>query len=243
MLRIISFILAIAVFASCKTIHNLAAKDNSGSKRTTESPKTKQNGNVVFIDNIEVTPGNTVTSRQSPNTTQAKRKKEDYVSNAVLKENNAFGNIENADALQLKYSVMLDASVEKLGNVAMLKSIDDWWATKYCYGGDSKSCIDCSAFTRTVIKDVYSIELPRTAKEQFEFSQKIEVEELKEGDLVFFQTTGRSISHVGIYLMNNKFVHAAVSQGVSISDLNDVYWKTRYRGAGRITKEETPIKP
>jgi lipoprotein Spr len=84
------------------------------------------------------------------------------------------------------------------------------------------------------MKDVYNVDLSRTAQEQFDNSQHIEMEDLQEGDLVFFQTTGRKISHVGIYLFNNKFVHAAASQGVSVSDLNDTYWRSRYRGAGRM---------
>ena len=61
-------------------------------------------------------------------------------------------------------------------------------------------------------------------------------EELRPGDLVFFNTSGRDISHVGVYLLNNKFVHAATSGGVMISDLNEKYWQPRFRGAGRVTK-------
>ena len=59
---------------------------------------------------------------------------------------------------------------------------------------------------------------------------------MQEGDLVFFQTTGRTISHVGVYLANNKFTHASTSGGVMISDLNEDYWKKRFRAAGRVKK-------
>jgi hypothetical protein len=143
--------------------------------------------------------------------------------------------------LQLKYAIVFDATVERLTNLAMLRSIDKWWGTRYCLGGNSESCVDCSAFTMAIMKDVYSLSLPRTAQEQYNASTRIETEELKEGDLVFFYTSGRRISHVGIYIMNNKFVHAAASQGVSVSDLNDTYWKARYRGAGRIVSAKNDL--
>jgi cell wall-associated NlpC family hydrolase len=78
---------------------------------------------------------------------------------------------------------------------------------------------------------------PRTSQEQFNSCEKIELEDLREGDLVFFNTAGSDVSHVGVYLLNNKFVHAATSGGVMISDLNEKYWQPRFRGAGRVTKE------
>ena len=101
-------------------------------------------------------------------------------------------------------------------------------------GGSTKNCIDCSAFTQMIMQNVYNINIPRTAQEQYNSSQQINTEDLTEGDLVFFYTSGsRDITHAGIYLLNNKFVHAATSGGVMVSDLNDIYWKPRYRGAGR----------
>jgi cell wall-associated NlpC family hydrolase len=86
------------------------------------------------------------------------------------------------------------------------------------------------------MRDVYQQSLPRTAQEQYNAAEKVELEDLREGDLVFFNTSGKDISHVGVYLLNNKFVHAATSGGVMISDLNDVYWQPKYRGAGRMAK-------
>jgi cell wall-associated NlpC family hydrolase len=142
--------------------------------------------------------------------------------------------IETANALQLKYAVVMDVTVEMLTNMALLQAIDRWWGTKYCLGGITDSCIDCSGFTQNIMRDVYRQNLPRTAQEQFNLAQKIELEDMKEGDLVFFNTVGKDISHVGVYLMNNKFVHASTSGGVTISDLNDTYWQPKFRGVGRI---------
>jgi cell wall-associated NlpC family hydrolase len=239
MVRAVLSILLISAFASCNTIHNLAAKDDSSEK---SQPKSRKNGQVVFIDNITVTPGGSVTSNQNSRTSSSKNTSSTTISHIEPnKEFSSGSTIESADQLQLKYAIVFDATVERLTNLAMLRSIDKWWGTRYCLGGNSESCVDCSAFTMAIMKDVYSLSLPRTAQEQYNASTRIETEELKEGDLVFFYTSGRRISHVGIYIMNNKFVHAAASQGVSVSDLNDTYWKARYRGAGRIVSAKNDL--
>jgi cell wall-associated NlpC family hydrolase len=223
-------IFVIGALTSCRTIHNLASKDTSTGK---VQPKTRQKGDVVFLNNITVTPGTTVTSKQD-----TKPGNTNVVNVSYVEPNKeiAPSTIESADALQLKYAIVFDATVEKMTDTIMLRSIDQWWGTRYCLGGNSKNCVDCSAFTKSVLKDVYGVDLPRTAHEQYGATQRIEPEELQEGDLVFFYTSGRRISHVGIYIMNNKFVHASASQGVTVSDLNDPYWKDRYRGAGRVIK-------
>jgi lipoprotein Spr len=212
-------------------VQKITAKDNSVSKSTKKANRRE----VKFIDNIEVTPGNVVTSKHKTATAK-------HVSNENGKstgEDAVRTNIEKADWLQLKYAVMLDASVERLNNVSLLQKMEEWWGTKYCMGGNTKNCIDCSAFTMNILNDVYHVKLPRTAQEQYNMSDKIETEDLKEGDLVFFHTGGKrskSISHVGVYMINSKFANASTSGGVTISDLNDPYWKSRYKGAGRVFK-------
>jgi lipoprotein Spr len=84
-----------------------------------------------------------------------------------------------------------------------------------------------------LMDSVYGVVLPRTARSQYEMGVKIKKEQLQQGDLVYFNTTG-GISHVGVYLSNNKFVHAATSAGVMISDLDDMYYKKRFLGANRV---------
>jgi lipoprotein Spr len=143
--------------------------------------------------------------------------------------------IEKANWLQLKYSIKMDVAVEEITNISLLQKIDEWWGTPYCLGGSSKNCVDCSFFTLDVMKQIYKVDLKRTAAQQYEQSAKIEWTELKEGDLIFFKTEGRrTISHVGIYLTNNKFAHASTSQGVTISDLADPYWQRRLYSLGRV---------
>lgn len=141
--------------------------------------------------------------------------------------------IEVADKLQFKYALLLDAEVEKLRNLNLLKVIDDWFGIPYRLGGSTKAGIDCSALMQIFFTSLYGVALPRTAKEQYQFSRKVSKTELKEGDLVFFNTK-RGVSHVGMYLQNNKFVHASTSSGVMVSDLLEDYWVKRFIGAGRV---------
>lgn len=185
---------------------------------------------------MSVSPGQVVTSSHdmssSPSYSSRQKQRETY--NTHIQTSSNALDIEKADFLQLKYAILLDATVEKLTNVDLLKSIDEWWGTSYCMGGSTKNCIDCSAFSQIMMQNVYNVTVPRTAQEQYNASRQIKLEDLNEGDLIFFNTNGsRDITHVGIYLFNNKFVHAATSGGVMVSDLNDIYWKPRYKGAGR----------
>jgi cell wall-associated NlpC family hydrolase len=152
--------------------------------------------------------------------------------------------IENVDNVQLKYALLLDINVEQAVDVNVFKVLDEWMGTRYRLGGSSKDGIDCSAFTQVLFSTLYGISIPRTAREQYDYSQRISRTELKEGDLVFFNTIG-GVSHVGMYLQNNKFVHASTG-GVTISDLFDDYWMKKFIGVGRVSQEQitaSTVKP
>lgn len=98
------------------------------------------------------------------------------------------------------------------------------------YGGD----FDCSGYVYKVFNE-NGIELPRSSKSQYKHGESVEKANLQKGDLVFFNTSGSGISHVGIYIGDNKFIHSATSSGVSISKLNDpYYWGKRYVGAAKV---------
>jgi lipoprotein Spr len=153
----------------------------------------------------------------------------------------ADGNVETAGALQFKYSQLLDVDVETVKNTNLFRVIDDWYGVKYLYGGETKRGIDCSALMQVFFTALYGISLPRTAKMQYDFSRQISRTELREGDLLFFNTRG-GVSHVGMYLQNNKFVHASV-KGVAISDMFEPYYASRLIGTGRVLDDsrQTPV--
>lgn len=109
--------------------------------------------------------------------------------------------------------------------------------TPYRFGGDSpETGLDCSGFVGHVFREVAGLELPRSASAIARLGRKIGLEELKPGDLVFFNTLRRAFSHVGIYLGDNRFIHASSSKtgDVVISDLRDRYWARRFDGARRL---------
>jgi lipoprotein Spr len=142
--------------------------------------------------------------------------------------------------LQAKYAGMLGVLPGAISNFALYHFIEDWYNVRYRLGGTDKSGIDCSAFAQKLYESVFCTNLFRSAVEQFRTCELIfSTDSLKEGDLVFFRTRGRRISHVGIYLMNDHFVHASASHGVIISSLKEEYWNRNYAGAGKINKEGT----
>jgi len=218
------------LLTSCKSLQRLSARDTSGGSKNATANKRERN--IEFIDDIAVNTGKAPAPKNNANAKKIPRIIYAPPTDVVLTN----FNIENATALQFKYAIMLDASVEKLTDTLLLQNMDHWFGTRYCMGGATEDCIDCSAFTQIMMHDVFKTDIPRTARAQYDNSDRIAVEDLQEGDLVFFQTVGRDISHVGIYLTNNKFVHAATSNGVMVSDLNDIYWRPRFKGAGRVLK-------
>lgn len=108
--------------------------------------------------------------------------------------------------------------------------------TRYKYGGMDKNGFDCSGFTKVVYKNAFKIELPRTTKEIAKLGKKVSKKKLKPGDLVFFRPS-RTYRHVGIYLGNNTFIHSSTSKGVIMTNLDNIYWKKKYKFAKRILKK------
>lgn len=138
------------------------------------------------------------------------------------------------NSLQYKYASLLDVPPADITNTSLMQLVDDWCGVPYSIGGSTMDGIDCSAFSKMLLDSVYGEEIPRTAQEQYDCCKHIKKDKLKEGDLVFFHTMrGSYITHVGVYLQNNKFIHAS-SHGVMISDLNDDYWRKTYRASGRV---------
>lgn len=112
----------------------------------------------------------------------------------------------------------------------------DLLGVKYRYGGTSpKSGLDCSGFVGYVFGHAAGLALPHSAYAMSREGVKVLPSQLQPGDLVFFKTLRRAFSHVGIYLGDDKFIHAAnPREGVEISDLKDRYWAKHFTGARRI---------
>ena len=104
-------------------------------------------------------------------------------------------------------------------------------------GNQPETGFDCSGFVTHVFQKGVGLVLPRSAREQSKSGEQVPRDELKPGDLVFFNTMRRTFSHVGIYLGHDQFVHAPRSGAeVRVEDMRDKYWKKRYNGARRVSQ-------
>jgi len=118
----------------------------------------------------------------------------------------------------------------------MLMEVIKYLGTPYKYGGNTKDGMDCSAFTQTIYKDVFNINLERSARLQYAQGSVVSKDDtLKVGDLVFFNTRKRvKPGHVGIYIGDNLFAHASTKKGVTITSLDYDYYSRVYMGARRF---------
>ena len=209
---------------SCVSQHPAA----SGPDRNHAS---KSSGSLQFINNVSLNP-----EGHRDRTGAALTSNNERTGPTVFTHGAYFPAIEKFPLLKFKYAILIDAPVEELNNERLLAYIDEWYGTRYRYGGSAKDGIDCSAFAASLIGEVYGINnLPRMAKDQYISSRRVNRDQLQEGDLVFFHTMGKrkSVTHVGVYLRNNKFIHASVV-GVVISSLEDGYYSAHFIGAGRV---------
>ena len=244
-ITILGLIALMMTLSSCTTMSKFTQSVKAKTAQIKASPKRNlpavaavpetNNDDIEFLDNISVKPGRVYLKKASDaleaEPVMARPERTDKMPDNLT-------DVEKSNWLQLKYSIQMDIAVEEINNIPLLQKIDEWWGTPYALGGSSKRGVDCSYFTLDVMNAIYNTNLKRTAAEQYTQSEKIDWSDLKEGDLIFFKTDGsRSISHVGIYMTNNKFAHASTSQGVTISDLSEPYWQKRLYSLGRIPKQ------
>ncbi|MEO5782149.1 MAG: NlpC/P60 family protein, partial [Ginsengibacter sp.] len=148
-----------------------------------------------FIDGIAFIPE--VDAVPLLNTTQLNVSSEIKPLNEIIAEPSFESSIEKISTLQFKYAMMMDVEVETLTNKDLYTFIENWYGTHYRMGGTTKKGIDCSAFSGTLLSTIYSFNMPRTAREQYKICERLNKEDLLPGDLVFFNTRGRGVSHVG----------------------------------------------
>lgn len=134
-------------------------------------------------------------------------------------------------------AIRLDMDIEMKDNHRLYIEASKWIGVPYRYGGTSKKGVDCSGLTSSIYKTVYKKKLSRSAEEQrSEDCRRVLKRNLREGDLVFFHNgrKKRKASHVGIYLKDDKFIHASSSVGVVISSLKERYYDKCWMEGGRV---------
>jgi lipoprotein Spr len=127
-------------------------------------------------------------------------------------------------------------ALKPLDQSKMMREISKYMGVPYVHGGSDINGMDCSGYTMIVYKNSVGKLLPRSSSEQAKIGTRVELNDLKFGDLIFFNTTGEKASHVGIYLGDDLFAHASVTLGVTISSLQSMYYDKRYESARRIVE-------
>jgi lipoprotein Spr len=132
------------------------------------------------------------------------------------------------------YSQAFGYKVSAVNNKRLFDCVDMWLGTKYKYAGANEDGIDCSRFAITIYNYALGQQIDGTSDELFHKCELNKTYTAAQGDLIFFRVGRKRISHVGVYMGDNKFAHASTSQGIIISDLNEPYWKNRFAGFGVI---------
>ena len=138
---------------------------------------------------------------------------------------------ETTEEVKSETLITENSSINKIIDIANTKI-----GKPYKWGSTGPNSFDCSGFTSYIYQNGAGINLPRTSVAQSKVGSKKSRNQLKSGDLVFFNTSGKGISHVGMYIGNSKFIHASTSKGVRIDSLNSSYYKSRFVSASRIIK-------
>jgi lipoprotein Spr len=132
------------------------------------------------------------------------------------------------------YSNKFGISLDRESNLKLYAAVDSWMGVKYKYASCTKSGIDCSCLVNALYKEAYLCNTPRDTKGLYEAINKIDKDNLREGDLVFFNMKAGKIDHVGVYLSNHKFVHASTKLGVMVSSLDEEHFRKSFKTAGRL---------
>ena len=145
----------------------------------------------------------------------------DSAANAVLKEQPTAKSVEH--------------SPQTFGHMGTFFSdVVHYFGTRYRFGGQTAKGFDCSGFVRFMYDKAFNMQLPRSSREMSAIGNKVGINELQPGDLVFFQTHGHQINHVGIFIGNDTFIHSSLSKGITEDRLKQTYFDKSFAGAVRL---------
>ncbi|KKX48589.1 MULTISPECIES: C40 family peptidase [Sphingobacterium] len=139
------------------------------------------------------------------------------------------------------FSQIMGVAVSATTNTKLYQFVYEWLGTPYRLGGDSKRGIDCSKFSFELYEKVFNTTLGYNSRNQYSQIKPVKKDDLKAGDLVFFKIRSKSITHVGVYIGDNKFAHASSSKGVMISNLGEAYWRRYYYDGGRLPDDNKSL--
>ena len=232
-------ILAAASKNTGKLQMNATDSIDTSAQDSTVSNTPLQTGNVSSHDsssNIASANNGAVLKKQKQDSTQIQNNNTAKVAvntNTKTAEKQVEKKTDKATAKKTDKTAKKEKKAAKPTNLE--KYAKEWLGAKYVYGAASKKKTDCSGYVMQVYKGFYGISLDHNAQRIYDDGRgySIKRKKLQEGDLVFFGNFWK-ISHVGIYLKGNRFIHASTSKGVVITSMDDNYWSSKYKGARRF---------
>lgn len=139
---------------------------------------------------------------------------------------------------QNEFRQKLQLSEREIKSTKLFSFSEDWYGVPYRYGGCDKSGVDCSCFANVLYQQVYSKSIARSANDIFKNCDQLSLDELQQGDFLFFKIggSGASITHIGIFLKGTYFIHSSSSRGVILNSLDEAYYKKYFFCAGKLRK-------
>lgn len=211
------------------------------------SSKSESNTGDESIKSYKIVTATSLNFRSGPGTSYSKISSISYGTEVgVISESNGWSKIKynnkigyvSSNYLTTKSSGSIDSSTSSTKVSKVISYAKSLLGKKYSWGAEGPNTFDCSGFTYYVLKQSAGITIPRVSKDQSKYGTYVNRNDVKEGDLVFFDTNGSNdgnVSHVGIYIGNGQFIHASSSKGeVVISDFNSNYYKGAYVNARRV---------
>lgn len=143
-------------------------------------------------------------------------------SRKVQSEKNPWGDIEQKLGIKIQQQV----------DLAYYKEVVKWLGTPYKYGGNTLKGTDCSGFVLTVYEVVFNKKLPRQSTQQHKEARPVTAKKLAPGDLYFFDINGKGVSHVGMHITEDCFIHASTQKGIIVNSLKEAYYAKSHVGFG-----------
>lgn len=220
--------------------NNTVAKSDNGRKINLNKKQVVDvidynNGNFVIEEkgtsyNVEAKDLNIVSGQKAE---KVQENKDDSI--LSLDEKNIQEAIKNKEEIKVNFEYKKVAAPNASTAAKVISSAENKLGATYVYGDTGNAGFDCSGLVYSIYNDELGISIPRSSRTQSTYGKQVSKSDLQEGDLVFFNTTGNGVSHVGIYVGGGKFIHASSGQGkVMTSSLSEDYYQERYVNATRV---------
>ena len=199
------------------------SRGSNANSRSSTPPRARRNDDEIGQIARQAGSGSTTTSRTE---------------NTARSNDDEIGQIARQSSVTASPSPAVSSSAGRGDVDDLIGSAMGFLGVAYRFGGASPSGFDCSGFMQYIFRKAFAVNLPRTSAEQANVGVAVNRSQLQPGDMVFFRTAGSRISHVGMYIGNDRFIHAPrTGKRIEITSLSNRYWSARYATARRVKRQ------